>query len=73
MLLSDNIPADVYESYAVVDYISRDNRLLFASWLCHQKVFQMQVNHLVDQSTELYLQWELLSCLGNNWIRDIEN
>ena len=31
MLLSDNIPADVYESYAVVDYISRDNRLLFAS------------------------------------------
>ena len=31
MLLSDNIPADVYESYAVVDYILRDNRLLFAS------------------------------------------
>ena len=31
MLLSDNIRADVYESCAVVDYISHDNRLLFAS------------------------------------------
>ena len=74
MLLSDNIAIDVYEFRAVVVFISHE-QFLFASWVCHQKVFQMQLlrSAFSGPISRALPKWELLSCLGKDWIIDIED
>ena len=47
-----------------------NNFVLFASWLCHQKVFQMQLlrSAFSGPISRALPKWELLSCLGKDWI-----
>ena len=75
MLLSDNIPIDVYEFRALLFLSHTNNFVLFASWVCHQKVFQMQLlrSAFSGPISRALPKWELLSCLGEDWIIDIED
>ena len=51
------------------------NFVLFASWVCHQKVFQMQLlrSAFSGPISRALPKWELVSCLGKDWIIDIED